>query len=90
VHVITGLLRSGSTLLCNILNENNIIYASHTSIVCERMKELLTGFSRSIEFIGDLGHDKDGTINRLRDSARAFCNTWYAKAPPIVFDKSRG
>ncbi len=91
MYAITGLPRGGSTLLCNILNQNDSIYASHTSPLCKTIRAITNTLSSSVEFIGDLGVDRTATELRLKRSVRAFCHAYYEdKMPAIIFDKSRG
>jgi sulfotransferase len=91
MHIITGLPRSGSTLLCNIFNQNKSLHASHTSHLCPLIRTIITNLSSSAEFIGDLGRDRVGTEERVKRSLRAFCFSYYFEnSNRIVFDKSRG
>ena len=91
MYAITGLPRSGSTLLCNILNQNDSIYASHTSPLCKTIRVAIKALSSSVEFVGDLGVNRIETELRLKRSLRAFCHAYYEdRMPAIIFDKCRG
>lgn len=86
-HVICGLPRSGSTLLCNILNQNSKINASSTSPLPQTVATLSHIWSTSPEVKGSLAEDGD---KRLVRSAKALIEAWYKDRRGIVFDKSRG
>ena len=92
MHVITGLPRSGSTLLCNILNQNPNFWASSTSILPQLWGNMISNWSNSVEIKGALSLDRSGTEDRLRRSLKAFCDSWHFRddGRKIVFDKSRG
>ena len=49
-NVVCGLPRSGSTLLCNLLNQNPEVYASSTSIVPVILGSTSNIISNSPEF----------------------------------------
>lgn len=87
-HAIGGLPRSGSTLLCNILNQNPRIYASSTSHVPAVMSALAQVHARSPEVKGAVIRNRDGTFSRIRTAIRGYLEGWY-KGREVVFDKSR-
>ena len=87
-HVICGLPRSGSTLVCNILNQNPEIFASSTSPLPGTMALLSHHWSNSPEVKSDL-YQRRGD-DRLVRAARAMIEAWYEGEDKIVFDKSRG
>lgn len=89
-NAIGGLPRSGSTLLCNILNQNPRFQASSTSCVAQTVRTLSNVWSTSPEIKSDLISDKDATEQRMARSARALVEAWYEDASPVVFDKGRG
>lgn len=91
MHAIAGVPRSGSTLLCNVLNQNPAFYASSTSILPVMVMTLNQVWSQSTELKGDLGRDQEGTEDRLERTARAMCDAWHLdRRGKTVFDKSRG
>lgn len=91
LNVICGLPRSGSTLLCNILNQNPRVFASSTSILPQIVSNTINLLSNSAELKGGLIHNKELTEARIDNSLRAFCSSWYLhKQDFIIFDKSRG
>lgn len=90
-HVVGGLLRSGSTLLCNILNQNPRMYVSSTSPLFAGVSALSSVWSQSAETRGMLVRDRDGMLERMTRTTRAVCDAWYAHVDnPVVIDKSRG
>jgi sulfotransferase len=89
-HSIAGVPRSGSTLLCNILNQNPDFYASDTSVVPELLGVMTQKFSNSPEVQGMLAADKDGTEFLLNEMLSIIIETWYHMHDGVVFDKSRG
>jgi len=89
-HAITGVLRSGSTLLCNVLNQNPAFYASSTSPITELLGAFTHQCSNSPEVQAWLADDSDGVTDRLTRMARSMLEEWYAHKGGTVFDKSRG
>ena len=90
-HAICGLPRAGSTLLCNILNQNPKFYASSTSVLPQSVAGLSNLWSNSPEIKSDLARDKERTEKRLRQTLKAMCDIWYVdEKSKVVFDKSRG
>lgn len=84
-NVICGLPRSGSTLLCNILNQNPKFYASSTSTMVNVIANMSYTYSNSPEIKGDLD---EVMTERIKNTARAVLDTWY-EGKNIVFDKNR-
>jgi sulfotransferase len=89
MHVIAGLPRSGSTLLCNILNQNPAFFASSTSDLPAIAENIINIVSGSPVTRGDLGRDRNQAERRIRKSIKAFCESWYDD-DRTIFDKSRG
>ena len=91
MHVITGLPRSGSTLLCNIINQNPKYWATSTSILPGLVNACISQWSSSLEVKNELNTDRKAMENRLTRSIRALCEQWHQRDDGrIVFDKSRG
>ena len=91
LNAIAGLPRSGSTLLCNILNQNDKFYASTTSSLCNAFNSMIIEMSSSIEFKSLLNNDREGTEERFKNSVKSFSDSWYSHLEKdIIFDKSRG
>jgi sulfotransferase len=90
-NVITGLPRSGSTLFCNILNQNPRFFASSTSNVVYMVNSIISSWSGCIEVKNLLGLEKEKTEQRMWNSLRQFIEGWYeVEGKDIIFDKSRG
>lgn len=90
MHVIAGLPRSGSTLLCNILNQNPRFHATSTTESPVILGKMIHHVSSGIELKSDLARDREGTEQRIKNSMRAFFDTWYGEHEgKIVFDKCR-
>jgi sulfotransferase len=92
MNVIGGLPRSGSTLLCNILNQNPAFYASSTSCLPGIISMMISVWSNSPEFKGLLADNQQEANARLRRSIQSFCESWYQRGDGknVIFDKSRG
>lgn len=92
LNVITGLPRSGSTLVCNILNQNPKFWATGTSTLPQFVGTAINIWTNSLEIKGDLSRDKEGTEKRINHSLRSFCDSWHQRNDDrkIIFDKSRG
>lgn len=92
MNVITGLPRSGSTLLCNLLNQHPHIYASSTSILPSFAMGIIHTYSTSTEIKSDLIRDRDMAEKRIDRALTAFIDAYYShiKDKEMIFDKSRG
>lgn len=89
-HAIGGLPRSGSTLLCNILNQNPRFYASSTSCVAPAMRQAASFLSSTDEIRSELVADRARTERRFVALLRGMMEGWYSDVEqPVVFDKSR-
>lgn len=88
-HVVCGLPRSGSTLLCNLLNQHPKIYASSTSHVPHALAMLTTSHTRSPELKSSAIREHTRTLDRLRKAMRGYIDGWYDGVAEIVVDKSR-
>ena len=88
-NVIGGLPRSGSTLLCNILNQNPKFHASSTSMITPVLNTMSNMLSKSTEIKGELQKDRKKTEERMRQLLRGVVEGWY-KDYDVVFDKCRG
>ena len=88
LHFISGLPRSGSTLLCNVLAQNPRFYATQTS----GMLEVLFGIRNSWDKVIEMRAMENG-LSETRKMAvlRGIVDGFYSDADkPVVFDKSRG
>ena len=87
-NVVCGLPRSGSTLLCNVLNQNPEIHASSTSIIATIINSTSHIISNSPEFKSLLIRNREDTEARVISMMRSNVETWYSDKEN-VFDKSR-
>lgn len=89
-NVICGLPRSGSTLLCNLLNQNPAFHASSTSSLPQLLQSMGATWSQSPEIQSALHADKQGTEGKMTRAMRAVIREWYAdREGHVIFDKSR-
>jgi len=86
IHLIAGLPRSGSSLLCNILNMNPNFYATSTSPMVDILRNIRSTFSHNPTF---KTHNRLEEFESMRKGMRGFINGFY-EDKNIVFDKSRG
>lgn len=91
-HTIAGLPRAGSTLLCNVLNQNPLFWATSTSALTGMLSTLSGFWSNSIEIKNLLEKEKNRTEKRMSDSMKAFIEAWHRRddSREVIFDKSRG
>lgn len=89
-HVVTGLPRSGSTLLCNLLNQNPEFHASSTSVLAQTIGTVSHIWSQAPEVTSARLCDADGMDARMVRALRMLIEGWYREAPGVVFDKGRG
>ena len=89
MHVITGLPRSGSTLLCNILNQNPGFLATSTSELPMFLSQITHSWTGSIDVKNELNRDREATERKMLRTMRAYVEAWH-ESDKLVFDKSRG
>lgn len=84
IHFIAGLPRSGSTLLCNILNQNPRFNATSTSGILEIVLAIRNQWENVTELRASPNKaGKDAVV-------RGILQNYYSVAErPVVFDKSR-
>ncbi len=89
---LTGLPRSGSTLLCQLLGHHADIYANgHSSPLCHTLMGLRHHLSDSDFLLSQLDVDFELTYQRLLNAFRGFVNGWCAGTDqPWFVDKNRG
>jgi sulfotransferase len=86
IHLIAGLPRSGSTLLCNILNMNENFHATPTSPIIDVVKNIRSTFSNNPTF---KTRNRLDEIEKIKKGIKGFLDGYYYDKN-IVFDKSRG
>ncbi len=89
---LTGLPRSGSTLLAQLLGHHPDIYSpGHSSPLCQTLMSLRHNLSDNEFFLSQLDVDFDRSYQRLLNAYRGFINGWFAETDrPCVVDKNRG
>lgn len=91
IHVVTGIPRSGSTLLCNVLNQNPAFYAGSTSPLPELIGTFIHQSSNCVEVKSALARDGERVTLKLTRMVREMIYSWYSdRDEDVVFDKSRG
>lgn len=91
LHMIAGLPRSGTTLLCNIFNQNPKFKATSTSILPQLLSIIVNTWSNSVEIKNLLEKEREKTENRMSRTLKSFVESWHEeKDKEVIFDKSRG
>lgn len=85
-HMISGFPRSGSTLLCQILNMNPEFHATPTSPILDMLQSQQGIFSHNPSFKAVPRMD---FYDNFKNAQKAFLDEFYADKE-IVFDKNRG
>lgn len=86
LNFVSGFPRSGSTLLCNLLNMNPDFHATPTSPTLDMVMQMRKVFSHNTSF---KNMDRIKEAHRLRNGVKAYLHAYYADQK-VVFDKSRG
>lgn len=86
MHLIAGLPRSGSTLLCNLLNMNPRFHATATSPVVDVVRNIRTTFSHNVTF---KSRNRLEEMDSIKNGIKGFIDGFYFDKE-VVFDKSRG
>ena len=90
LNIVGGMPKSGSTLFCNILNQNPAFHASDTSPVGVGVRNALWSLTSRPEFTSELAKDEKGARARVLEACRGVAEGWYsATEEPYVFDKDR-
>lgn len=89
IYFLSGLPRSGSTLLAAILNQNPKIHASSTSGLLDMMVGTLNAWNSSLTVQAQ--KDKEAEEKDIQRVLRNIMETKYATVDkPIILDKARG
>jgi sulfotransferase len=87
---LTGLPRSGSTLLCNILGMHAQIHATPTSPLSSLVESMRQSWSQDAALLAQLDTDFEQVYRRLGRATRAFMEAWSSDTEqPFTVDKSR-
>jgi sulfotransferase len=89
---VTGLPRSGSTLLCQLLGHHPDVYSpGRSSPLCQALMGLRYQLSDNEFLLSQLDADFELGYQRLANAFRGFINGWFAEAAqPWAVDKNRG
>jgi sulfotransferase len=86
LNLIAGLPRSGSTLLCNLLNMNPEFHATPTSYTIDILRNIRSTFSNNVTA---KTHDRLEEMDSIRNGMKGFLDGFYSDKE-VVFDKCRG
>ena len=88
---VTGMPRSGSTLLCQLLGIHPAVYSiGHSSPLASVLVQCRTLLSDNHFLLGQLDVDFDLTYTRMINAYRGLMAGWFAEtALPVVVDKNR-
>jgi len=87
IHFVSGLPRSGSTLLCNILAQNPSIHSTPTSGCHEALFAMRNQWDKWIEH---QAAPSVGNHDNLQRVLRAMLYSYHETDRPVVIDKGRG
>jgi sulfotransferase len=89
---VTGLPRSGSTLLCQLLAQHPDVHSTaQSSPLCHALDTLRRRLSDDPFLLAQLDADFDAAYARLTGAFRGFLQGWFAQADEAwVVDKNRG
>ena len=88
IHGLSGLPRSGSTLLGNVLAQNKAFHISGSSPLVEIQVAVSRVLSTAPEIVSELARDPE-RYNNYVDAMRAFSDAYYDKPGQLIFDKGR-
>lgn len=89
LHAVAGLPRSGSTLLCDLLNQRPDVYASSTSSLPVALATLVKHISEAETTTSELVGLPDARDRHL-GVLRAVASVWHGdQGDKVTFDKSR-
>lgn len=90
VHALSGLPRSGSTLVGNILAQHPDVSVSGTSALYDCVAAIMDALTSSDEVRSDLAN-VPGSYDRYLGAMRQFVDGWHShQSTPVIVDKSRG
>jgi sulfotransferase len=90
LHALSGLPRSGTTLIANVLAQHPDIYVSGTSALPLCIESIQNTLTTVPEVMSDLAN-VHGAYERYVNAVRGFVDGWYSnRAENHVIDKGRG
>lgn len=87
IHFVSGLPRSGSTLLCNLLAQNPAIHTTPTSACHEALFVLRNSWGNWIEHKASKELADEANLQRILNAA---LHAYHDTDRPVVIDKGRG
>ena len=89
---VSGLPRSGSTLLCQLLAQHPDVYSTgHSSPLVSILENVRSTFSSNDFSLAQLDVDFDLAYNRIDNVLKSVVKGWFAETDkPNVVDKNRG
>jgi sulfotransferase len=85
LHIIAGLPRAGSTLLCQVLNSNPRFHVTPTSGVLDMLKTMRGNFSTNMTF---RAQNRLSIYENFRNGLKGFLDGYFYDNE-VVFDKNR-
>jgi sulfotransferase len=90
-HAISGVPRSGSTLLCNVLCQNPRFWATSTDFISDLWAAVISTANNHVEFKAQMGKDPEAAKGRVRRALLGLMGGWYEGIDrEVVFSKDRG
>lgn len=86
LSLIAGLPRSGSTLLCNLLNSNQKFYSTPTSGVIDSVRNIRSTFSHNVNY---KAQNRLELMDNMQHALKGFIEGYFFDKE-VVFDKCRG
>jgi sulfotransferase len=89
---VTGLPRSGSTLLCQLLGHHPDVYSTgHSSPLAHAIDNTRHSLSNDDFMLSQMDGEFDLVYNRMRNAYRGLINGWMTETDkPVVVEKNRG
>lgn len=88
---LSGLPRSGSTVLSNVLAMHPEISSTPSSPLCSIVQNMRRQWSDDPFLLAQLDDNFDGVHERLKRSTKALMQAWCEEYPtPVVIEKNRG
>jgi len=87
---VTGLPRSGSTLLCNLLGQHSKVSVSPSSPLCHILNSAKQTWSNDPFLLAQMDQDYDRVYKKLHRLAVSMIAAWTQDDKPVSLDKNRG
>lgn len=87
---LTGLPRSGSTLVSNLLGNHPDIFATPSSPLANIVGTIRETYSNDQFFMSQLDDNYDYLYEKIGEGSRAYIEAWQDKNHSVTIDKNRG